>query len=131
MTTLRVPGFTGSRIGARMATRRYPAMDYFVVEFDAGPGKTFGEQIFFCESSEQKAEEIAKAWALSHQITARPEVRKMEECVFSSGRFYTKPVLADEEKMQMLSRALSAKDKKTEEPSTTPFKALGRKSSKK
>jgi predicted house-cleaning NTP pyrophosphatase (Maf/HAM1 superfamily) len=107
-----------------MKSWRQTPMDYFVVEFDAGPGKSFGDQIAFCESSEQKAEETAKAWALSRQIRSEPKISKMESCVFSSGRFYEKPRLADEKNREMLSQALSSVNKKSE-TSTNPVKGLG------
>ena len=63
----------GSRAGHTMKPGGKLPMDYFVVDF-VEAGRALGRQMFFCESSMDKAEEIAKAWKISQNVLGEPDI---------------------------------------------------------
>jgi hypothetical protein len=106
-----------------MKSWRQTPMDYFVVDF-VEPGKSMGRQMFFCESSMDKAEEIAKAWKISQNVLGEPEIKRFDECVFADGRFSLKPNYSRAVSMAAGMKALGGE--KPEGKTTTPFDLLGK-----
>jgi hypothetical protein len=103
-------------------------MDYFVVEF-VEAGRSMPKQLFFCESSTDKAKEIAQAWKISQNLPGDPQVTKFEEQVFFEGRFWLKPNLSQVKMMDAGMKALGGE--KPENKTMTPFALLGKKPRKK